>query len=165
MIKTILTEYQNYVATDRKPVFLFALICWFWIPHFRAIVYIRKMQKAGTIVKRLIAKHLTIKYGIEVGLNARIGEKLRIMHLSGIVIGDGTQLGNECTIYQGVTFGQSHNCYPKVGNNVIVYPNSCILGGVTIGNNVKILANSVVTRDIPNNCIVAGAPATIIKEL
>ncbi|MBO5834704.1 MAG: hypothetical protein J6R12_01515 [Bacteroidales bacterium] len=93
-----------------------------------------------------------------------IGKNFRFAHLPGIVIGDGAIIGNDCIVYHGVTIGQSHGLYPRIGNNVLIYPHTQILGGINIGDNVTILANSVVVKDIPSNTIVGGIPAKIIKQ-
>ena len=89
-------------------------------------------------------------------------------HPIGIVIAEGAKLGQNCVIYQNVTIGGKtrvgKNGFPTIGDNVIIYAGACIIGDVKIGNNVQIGANAVVTKDIPDNCVVAGIPAKIIKK-
>ena len=84
----------------------------------------------------------------------------------GVVIHKRAIIGNNCIIGQGITIGGKSKKYqvPKIGNYVYISAGVRIIGNVTIGNNVIIGANSVVTKDIPNNCIVAGIPAKILKE-
>jgi len=84
---------------------------------------------------------------------------------NGIVIGDGTNIGNNCIIYQQVTLegrsigdAQKGN-YPRVGNNVVIFAGAKIIGGINIGDNVIVGANSVVNKDMPADSIVAGVPA------
>ena len=88
-------------------------------------------------------------------------------HPIGIVIHPKVKIGKDCTIFQNVTIGQGKlingNDTPIIGNNVVVYANSVIVGGVKIGDNVIVGAGSIVINDIPDNAIVAGNPAKIIK--
>lgn len=90
-------------------------------------------------------------------------------HPIGIVIAENVKLGNNCVIYQNVTIGGKtrigKNGFPTIGDNVTIYAGACIIGDVKIGNNVIIGANAVVTKDIPNNCVVAGVPAKVIKKI
>ena len=90
---------------------------------------------------------------------------IQFPHPNGIVIGDSTIIGNNCIIYQQVTLGgrsigdaQKGN-YPSVGNNVVIFAGAKIIGGINIGDNVIVGANSVVNKDMPADSIVAGVPA------
>lgn len=89
-------------------------------------------------------------------------------HPVGIVINGKTKIGKNCTIFQNVTIGDSFSNklpskYPTIGDNVMIFANSVIIGGITIGDNAIIGAGSVVLHDVPQNSIVAGNPAKIIK--
>ena len=84
-------------------------------------------------------------------------------HPIGIVIGKQVEIGKNCVIYQNVTIGQEHNALPKIGDNVCICAGAILLGDITIGNNVIIGAGSVVTKSIPDNAVVVGNPAKIIK--
>ncbi|HHD9900022.1 TPA: serine O-acetyltransferase, partial [Klebsiella pneumoniae] len=103
---------------------------------------------------------------ITVGIKYLFLKKTLIPHPVGIVIGKNVVLGNRCTIYQNVTIGVRNNNedkYPVLGDNVIVYANACIIGDVRIGNNVIIGSGSLVNKDIPDNAIVKGSPAVVIR--
>ena len=84
-------------------------------------------------------------------------------HPIGIVISKNTIIGKDCYIYQNVTIGSWKDKSPQIGDNVYIYPNSVIIGGIKIGDNVKIAPCSLVRQDVPDNAIVAGNPAKIIS--
>ena len=90
-------------------------------------------------------------------------------HPIGIVIHPKVKIGKNCTIFQNVTIGQGKLIngidIPIIGDNVIIYANSVIVGGIKIGNNVTVGAGSIVITDIPDNAIVAGNPAKVIKYM
>ncbi|MDM1398179.1 serine acetyltransferase [Myroides odoratimimus] len=108
-------------------------------------------------IKVYMCNHFTI------GMNTIIRKRTKFPHPIGIVIGEGVILGDNCYIYQNVTLGVKNGAYPKLGNNVIIYPNSIIVGNVNIGDNAIIGANSVVLNDVESNSIVAGNPVKKIK--
>lgn len=91
-----------------------------------------------------------------------MGGGLLIAHGFSIII-NCKSMGHNCTIYQQVTIGQTSTGVPTIGDNVTIYCGAKVLGGITIGNNVIIGANAVVVKDVPDNCVVAGVPAKIIK--
>lgn len=164
MISTIIEEYKDNIQ-NRKFALFYALICYYRMPHFRVMVLSRLMQETSNIRKRKqIAKKLCIKYGVEIGINSKIGKYLNIKHINGIVIGDGTTLGSNITIYQNITIGQRNGKYPCIRDNVTIYPGAVVLGDVTVHNNAIILANTVVLHDVPENTIVAGIPGVVIKQ-
>ena len=106
--------------------------------------------------------------GIELHWNTVIGEGLKIYHGQGSVINGGTTIGRDCTIRHGTTIGHkklkdgSYSQAPALGNNIDIGANVCIIGNIRIGDNVIIGAGSIVTRDIPPDCIVMGNPAKVI---
>jgi serine O-acetyltransferase len=110
------------------------------------------------------AKFLT---GVEIHPAARIGERFFIDHGMGVVIGETTEIGDNVTLYQGVTLGgtgkEHKKRHPTLGNNVVVGTGAKILGGMTIGDNVKIGANAVVLTPVPPNSTVVGVPGRIVK--
>lgn len=101
--------------------------------------------------------------GIEIHPAAKIGQKFFIDHGAGVVIGETAEIGNECTIYQGVTLGGTHwhkiKRHPTLKNKVIVGAGAKILGPIIIGNNTKIGSNAVVINDVEDNCTAVGVPA------
>ena len=106
--------------------------------------------------------------GIEIHPGAKIGRRLFIDHGMGIVIGETSTIGNDCTIYHNSTLGgtgkDKYKRHPDIGNNVIVGAGSKILGPIKIGNNVKIGANSTVLKDIPNDVTVVKCNQIIKKN-
>lgn len=105
--------------------------------------------------------------GIDISDLTQIGKNLNIYHGQGLVINSSTIIGDNVTIRQNTTIGNARengNC-PIIGNNVNVGANSVIIGDITIGENSIIAAGSIVIRDVPNNVVVAGNPAIIVKEI
>ncbi|WP_283647906.1 serine O-acetyltransferase [Hafnia paralvei] len=103
---------------------------------------------------------------LTIGIKELVARKTKLPHPIGIVIGKKANIGNNCTIYQNVTIGVKNSedvNYPKIGDNVTIYSGCCIVGDITIGNNVIIGANSLILSDVPSDCIIAGSPAKIIK--
>lgn len=110
------------------------------------------------------------RYGCEIAPYAQIGEGLFIPHSIGIVIGHEVVIGNNCEIFQNVTIGSNRKekngrFMPIIGNNVSIGSGAVVVGGITIGDNVCIGANSYVDKDVPSNVIVAGCPAKIIRAV
>ena len=114
-----------------------------------------------------VARFLT---GIEIHPGATIGKRLFIDHGMGVVIGETTIIGDDCTLYQGVTLGgvgtgnHTTKRHPTLLNNVMISAGAKVIGNVTIGNNSIIGASSVVLKDVPDNCTVIGIPGRIVKE-
>ena len=104
--------------------------------------------------------------GIEIHPGALLGRRLFIDHGMGVVIGETATVGNDVTLYQGVTLGgtgkEHGKRHPTIGDNVVVGGGAKILGNITIGNNCRIGAGSVVTRNVPENSTVVGVPGHII---
>lgn len=117
---------------------------------------------------RLISQFSRFVTQIEIHPGAKIGKNLFIDHGSGVVIGETTIIGNDCTLYQQVTLGgvslNKVKRHPTLKNNVIVGCGAKVLGNIVIGENVKIGAGSVVTKSVEDNDIVVGIPAKSIKK-
>ena len=122
--------------------------------------------KGHTYPARLISQSAKFLTGIEIHPGATIGKGLFIDHGSGVVIGETTIIGDNCTIYQGVTLGgtgkETGKRHPTLGNNVMVGSGAKLLGSFTVGDNSKIAAGAVVLRDVPENCTAVGVPAKIV---
>ena len=105
--------------------------------------------------------------GIEIHPAAKIGRRLVIDHGTGIVIGETTEIGDDCLLYQGVTLGGTGKDvgkrHPTLGNNVMVGAGAKVLGPFRVGNNARIAANSVVLREVPDNATVVGVPGRIVR--
>lgn len=119
-----------------------------------------KLYKQG---KKQLAKYYSYKiykkYGCQISPKAEIGDNLKLPHPIGIVIGEGAKIGKNCVIYQNVTIGRKNmqiEEYPTIGDNVIIYCNSSLIGKITVGNNVVIGCNSVVLKDLQENTTYSG---------
>lgn len=164
LIACIKSEYLYLTKRTKgnalKMIYLFCMS-----PAFRVSVYICWMQHTNNMFKRkLIRNHLEVKYSIVVDQHCKIGSHLRLDHFVGVVIGNGSIIGDNVKIYQNVTIGQKNNQYPTIGNNVIIYAGAKILGGIIIGDNSIIGANAVVLKDVPCNSVAVGIPAKIISR-
>lgn len=116
-------------------------------------------------IKRIDAKHLS-SFGSNINSGAIFETSPSLPHGPNLIfVSHQAKIGKNCVIYQGVTIGEKFDAgpAPMIGDNVVIYPHSIIIGDIKIGNNVKIGAGSIATKDVPDNCIVAGNPAQIIK--
>ena len=106
--------------------------------------------------------------GIEIHPAAKLGNKIFFDHGMGIVVGETAEIGDNCVIYHGVTLGGVSTSkvkrHPTLKNNVSVGAGAKLLGNIVIGNNVRIGANSVVLKDIPDEAVAVGIPARIIPK-
>lgn len=142
----------------------------FCYPGFHAILFYRlghwfwkhKMFFIGRFTSH-IGRFLT---GIEIHPGAQIGRKFFIDHGMGVVIGETAEVGDNVTLYHGVTLGgttwKKIKRHPTIGNNVVVGTGAKILGPITIGDNTRIGANSVVVSEIPPNSVVVGIPGKVV---
>lgn len=116
---------------------------------------------------RILAAITRILTNVEIHPGATIGRRLFIDHALGVVIGETTEIGDDVTLYHGVTLGgttwNKEKRHPTLGNNVMVGSGAKILGAITLGNNVRVGANSVVVKDVPPCCTVVGIPGRVIQ--
>ena len=121
-------------------------------------------------IARIISQFSRFLTGIEIHPKAKIGKNLFIDHGMGVVIGETSDIGDNVTIYHGVTLGgispsidsdkqRNTKRHPTLKNNVVVGSGAQILGPITVGENAKVGANAVVTKDVPDNAVMVGIPA------
>jgi serine O-acetyltransferase len=132
------------------------------------------MSKSSGIVKLLysmiylfvfiIHKHNQYLTGISIPFDVKVGKGLLFVHFSCIIINPCTVIGDNCTIFQGVTIGSKRGAgIPVIGNNCVITAGAKIIGDVKIGYNVVVGANAVVVKNIPDNAVVGGVPAKILN--
>ncbi len=118
-------------------------------------------------IPRWISQYSRFFTGIEIHPGAKIGSGFFIDHGMGVVIGETSEIGNNVTLYQGVTLGGTGKVkgkrHPTIGNNVVISAGAKVLGSIEIGNNVIIGAGAVVVKSVPDNCTVVGVPGRIVK--
>ena len=134
-------------------LYLHRLAHWFWN---------RNLKTLGRAISH-IGRFLT---GIEIHPGARLGQGLFIDHGTGVVIGETTEIGEDVTIYQGVTLGgtslEKKKRHPTIGNGVVIGAGATILGPIRVGDNSRIGSGSVVVKEVPPNSLVVGVPGQVI---
>ncbi len=168
LISYIREEIQ--VVRERDPAIKSNLEV-FLYPSFRVILRYRLAHKLYLkkhyFLARWISQRAARKTGIEIHPGATIGKGLFIDHGSGVIIGETTVIGDNVTLYQGVTLGgtgkEHGKRHPTLEDNVMVSAGAKILGSFTIGENSKIGAGSVVLEEVPPNCTVVGVPGRIVR--
>lgn len=164
LIKNIYEDAKNIVNKDpacRSVIEAIILYPGFHAIFFHRISHFLYKNKLYFLARlnSQIARHIT---GIEIHPGAQIGKKLFIDHGMGVVIGETATIGDNCTIYHNSTLGgtgkDKNKRHPDLGNNVMVGAGAKVLGPIKIGDNVKIGANSVVLKNVPDNVTVVGIP-------
>lgn len=119
-------------------------------------------------IARCVSQFNRFLTGIEIHPGAKIGRRFFIDHGMGVVVGETCEIGNDVTIYQGVTLGgtghEKGKRHPTIENNVLIATGAKVLGSITIGENSKIGGGSVVLKDVPANSTVVGIPGRIVKQ-
>ncbi|GAV32333.1 MAG: serine O-acetyltransferase [Anaerosomatales bacterium] len=126
-----------------------------------------RLHRAGLVwLARRISQVVRHYTGIEIHPGATIGEGFFIDHGMGVVIGETTIIGNNVTMYQGVTLGgtgkEHGKRHPTIQDNVVIGVGATVLGNITVGSHSKIGAGAVVIQDVPSNCTVVGVPGRIV---
>ena len=168
-IKQLYLDAKN--ISDKDPASKNVLYVILFYPGFHALLFYRIAHFFNNInlkfIARLISQIARFLTGIEIHPGAKIGKRLFIDHGMGIVIGETATIGNNCTIYHGVTLGgtgkDKYKRHPDIGNNVIIGCGAKILGPIKIGNNVKIGANAVVLKEVSDNFTIVGVPGKIVN--
>ena len=157
---------------DRDPAARSNIEIMMLYPGYKAVRMYRRAHWCHSrkmfFLARAISQRAVRKTGIEIHPGAQIGRRFFIDHGTGVVIGETTIIGDDCTVYQGVTLGgtgKDHGKrHPTLGNNVLVGAGAKVLGPFTIGDNSNVAAGSVVLSAIPENCTAVGAPARVVKQ-
>lgn len=144
----------------------------FLYPSFKVMLSYRRAHKlylkGHYFWARWISQRAARKTGIEIHPGATIGKGLFIDHGTGVIIGETTIIGDNCTLYQGVTLGgtgkEQGKRHPTLGNNVMVSAGAKVIGSFKVGDNSKIGAGSVVLEEVPPNSTVVGVPGRVVKR-
>ncbi len=168
MIEELKEDFR--VIFDRDPAVRGPMEILFCYPGFHAVLVYRlahalwksKLFFLGRFLSH-IGRFLT---GIEIHPGARIGRGFFIDHGMGVVIGETAEIGKNCTLYHGVTLGGTswakEKRHPTLGDNVVVGSGAKILGPFRVGDNCRIGSNSVVVKEVPDDCTVVGVPGRIV---
>lgn len=155
---------------DRDPAAQSSFIIWLTYPGLHArwshIVEHWLWNHGWKRLARVSSQFTRFVTGVEIHPGAQIGRRFFIDHAMGVIIGETTVIGDDCTIYQCVTLGGTGNevgkRHPTLGNNVIVGVGAAVLGNITVGDNSKVGGGAVVVKDVPPNCTVVGIPGHIV---
>ncbi|MEW5761897.1 MAG: serine O-acetyltransferase [Bacillota bacterium] len=170
MLRTIRRDIQ--AVFERDPAaknILEVLLCY---PGLHAIMLHRVAHRLYRwrlfTLARLVSHFSRFLTGVEIHPGAKIGAGVFIDHGAGVVIGETAEVGNNVTMYQGVTLGgtgkEKGKRHPTIGDNVVISAGAKILGSITVGENSKIGAGSVVLKPVPPNCTVVGVPGRIVRR-
>jgi serine O-acetyltransferase len=169
MFRTVKEQVETIFREDpaAKSV-IEILLCY---PGFHAILAHRlahRLYKAGVpLVPRVISQISRFFTGIEIHPGATIGRRFFIDHGMGVVIGETTEIGDDCLLYQGVTLGGTGNekgkRHPTLGDHVVVGTGAKVLGNIRIGSHVKVGAGSVVVYPVPDHSTVVGIPGRVVR--
>ena len=136
-----------------------------WLHRIAHALY----QRRWFTTARLVSHFSRGFTGIEIHPGAKIGRRLFIDHGMGVVMGETTEIGDDCLIYKGVVLGgttlEKKKRHPTLGNRVIIGSNSTVLGAITIGDGARIGSGSVVVKSVPAGATVVGVPGRIVESL
>ncbi len=170
MLKAIKSDIA--IIKERDPAargLLEIILCY---PGFQALVLHRishRLWKFGMpLFPRLLSQITRSLTGIEIHPGAKIGKGVFIDHGMGVVIGETTEIGNRCLLYQGVTLGgtgkDEGKRHPTLAENVVIGAGAKVLGAIKVGTNTRIGAGSVVVRDVEADSTVVGIPGRVVHQ-
>ncbi len=156
---------------ERDPAARSRLEVYFLYSGFKAVRAYRKAnwfyRHDMKFIARFLSQHARHRTGIEIHPGAKIGKGLFIDHGMGVVIGETSEIGDNCTLYQGVTLGgtgKDHGKrHPTLGNNVMVGAGAKVLGPFRVGDNARVAAGAVVLDEVPDNATAVGVPARVAR--
>ena len=175
----IISDLDHYTYRKGWPKWAFVIVPFLYITTWPVICYryqnwVHRKVKIPVIRQLLIILGLFCKLivvgvtGVTISEKTSIGKGLFISHVGAIVVGNGSVIGEYCSLHQGVTIGGAGigDDYgkPKIGNNVFIGVGAVIAGKILIGDNVAIGANAVVIKDVPSNVTVGGVPSKVISD-
>lgn len=168
IFKTIAEDIQ--AVKDRDPAAPNSFVIWLSYPGLHArwshVVEHWLWNHGIKSIARISSQFTRFMTGVEIHPAAVIGRRFFIDHAMGVIIGETTIIGDDCTLYQGVTLGgtgkETGKRHPTLGNNVMVGVGAAVLGSITIGDNSKVGGGAVVVSDVPENCTVVGIPARVV---
>ena len=170
MLKLIKADFS--IIKERDPAargFLEIVFCY---PGFQALVVHRISHKLWNLklplVPRLLSQITRFLTGVEIHPGAKIGKAVFIDHGMGVVIGETSEIGNRCLLYQGVTLGgtgkENGKRHPTLEANVVIGAGAKVLGAIIVGTNTRIGAGSVVVRDVEADSTVVGIPGRVVHQ-
>lgn len=160
------------VTKERDPAATNALEIILTYPGFHAICFHRVAhalyKKHLRLIPRMISHLGRQLTGIEIHPGATIGNGFFIDHGMGVVIGETTEIGENVTLYQGVTLGgtgkEKGKRHPTIGKNVVISADATVLGAITVGDNARVGAGAVVINSVPPNSTVVGVPGRVVRK-
>jgi serine O-acetyltransferase len=170
MFRGLLEDARSIAKRD--PAAKSTLEVFLLYPGFHVLIYHRiahwLYRKKVFFLARVVSQFARFATGIEIHPGAKIGKRLFIDHGMGIVIGETAEVGDNCTIYHGVTLGgtgkDKGKRHPTIGNNVLIGAGAKLLGPITVGDNSMIGSGSIVLNDVPPNTTVAGVKARVVRQ-
>ena len=170
MLRSLRSDFR--IIKERDPAARGALEIIFCYPGFQALTIHRfshRLWKSKLpLIPRLLSHFTRFLTGVEIHPGARIGQGVFIDHGMGVVIGETSEIGNRCLLYQGVTLGgtgkDSGKRHPTLEENVVVGAGAKVLGDICIGTNTRIGAGSVVVKNVDANSTVVGIPGRVVHQ-
>ena len=169
MFRTIREQIDTIFREDPAAKSVLEIV--FCYPGFHAILFHRlahRLYRMGCpLIPRVISQLSRFLTGIEIHPGANIGRRFFIDHGAGVVIGETSKIGDDVLVYQGVTLGgtgkEKGKRHPTIGTNVVIGTGAKVLGNITVGNQVKIGAGSVVIHPVPDYSTVVGVPGRVVR--